>query len=436
LLRIAAIALLALLVAACSEPDPPSRGRVLLVGIDGATNKLIDPLIEAGELPHFARLAHEGVRGTMRPEPPILSPRIWTTVVTGREPEVHGIEDWVKRGSAGRLRLHSSLDRRVPALWNILSARGRTVGVVNWLMTQPPDVVHGVIVSDHAVPGMVASRLPMAKDIANKRFGKQPGEVYAPEVAIAYAFPEAWVERSARIRAEQTTPLTDVPNPFDAPGWGPGPIAEFLRGVHRDDELTLRTALEVDAAERPELLLVYLPGVDRVSHLLWQGIEPPQAEGVPVHPEPLRSRHRSALRAYYRFTDALLGRLLEGFAAEDLIVVVSDHGFEAATNPVTMSGIHESDASRDGILFIRGPGIPAGQRVSPIAAVDVAPTVLAWLGLPLADDWPGKPADFLLVAATERVKSYDDIAVERVATPASDVEDDILEKLRTLGYVE
>ena len=424
-------------LAACSEPSPPAQ-RALVVGLDGATDKVIAPLVARGELPHLARLAREGAHGSVRPGRPILSPRIWTTYATGHPPEEHGIADWVQRGDQGQLRLYSNLDRRVPALWNIASAAGREVGVVNWLITQPPDQVNGVMISDHAVPGMTDSRLPMARDIANQQFGSGQAEVVAPEVAVAYAWPTDWVERSEQIRGDDSGALTDVANPFTGPDWQGHAIFDFLRSVYRDDERTVATALEVAEALRPDLLLVYLPGIDRTSHLLWQGIETPAqpANGVTVHPPALRATHRRALLDYYRFTDALLGLLLEGFGPDDFVLVLSDHGFEASNSAVMMPGIHDSDAARDGVLYARGPGIAPGSRPEVIDDIDVLPTLLAATGLPLADALPGEPAPFVRVRRPPPVASYQDVPVQRVDTPASEVDETILEKLRTLGYVE
>ncbi|MCA9510641.1 MAG: MFS transporter, partial [Myxococcales bacterium] len=150
----ALVAIASAVVAGCGAddaerraPSAGARGRVLVVGLDGATEKVIAPLVAAGELPHLAGIARDGAHGPIRAGLPVLSPRIWTTVATGVEPEVHGILDWVRRAPDGELRLYSNLDRKVPAVWNIASAAGLRVGVVNWLITQPPDVVNGVMVS-------------------------------------------------------------------------------------------------------------------------------------------------------------------------------------------------------------------------------------------------------------------------------------------------
>jgi arylsulfatase A-like enzyme len=208
--------------------------------------------------------------------------------------------------------------------------------------------------------------------------------------------------------------------------------------VFRDDELTLRTALVVEEEFAPDLLMIYLPGIDRISHFLWQGIE------VPIDPEPgravqsaaQRATGRDQLLAYYRFTDALVGHLLARFGTNDFVFVLSDHGFEASRAALAMPGSHASERARNGILYARGPGIEAGTTAPALADADVLPTLLAALGLPQAADLPGRIAPFLEATALQSVASYADLPVERVETKASDVDAEILEKLRTLGYVE
>ncbi len=406
---------------------------MLVVGLDGATNRVIDPLVAAGELPNLARIAREGVRAAVRPAGPILSPRIWTTFATGLPAERHGVHGWGKPGAQGRARLYTNLDRRVPALWNIVGAAGRRVGVVNWLMTQPPDRVNGVMISDHGVPSVAARRMELAQEFAEEVFGVEVEEVVAPEVTIAYAWPLDWVRRSRAIRGEALPPLSDEPNPFAGEE---GAHAEFLRGIHRDDELTVHTALEVEEKVRPALLMVYLPGIDRVSHLLWEPIpsapEPGRAGSLPAQ----RTKALEQLFAYYRFSDALLGQLPAGFGPDDFVLVISDHGFEAGSGPPEMPGVHASERARDGILYARGPGIEPATTAPPLRGVDVLPTLLAALGLPQARDLPGQVAPFLEATPVEAVSSYADLPIERVETKASGVDEEILEKLRTLGYVE
>ena len=112
-----AVSVLAAGAAACSSQAPAPRGKVLLIGLDGAEWDIIDPLVEAGEMPNFARLMENGVYGKLRSlEPAAKSPAIWTTIATGKSPDAHGITTFVDEENGQPLTRNI---RRVRALWNI-----------------------------------------------------------------------------------------------------------------------------------------------------------------------------------------------------------------------------------------------------------------------------------------------------------------------------
>jgi hypothetical protein len=135
-------------------------------------------------------------------------------------------------------------------------------------------------------------------------------------------------------------------------------------------------------------------------------------------------------------TMALIGELLRESGSEDLVVVVSDHGSEARVAMGVLTGDHKSEKAIDGVIFARGFGIPAGAPAGPITINDVTPTILAWLGLPVAEDMDGHPAGFLDVPEVGRIPTYDVALVERLDLTPSGVEETILEQLRGLGYLE
>ena len=136
--------------AACNEPNRP--GRVLLVGIDGASLRVIEPMLRRGRLPNLGALAKRGVHGKLRSQEPIDSPPIWNTIATGMVPKKHGIPSFAHKDDSGEKHLFLSTDRKVPAVWNIISAAGHSVGVVNFWNTYPPDRLDGV---NHRVKGVV-----------------------------------------------------------------------------------------------------------------------------------------------------------------------------------------------------------------------------------------------------------------------------------------
>ena len=402
-----------------------SGGRVLLVGIDGATLRVAAPLIEEGKLPNLATLAREGVGGTLRSAQPMSSPRLWNTIATGKVPEKHGIVSFAYDGKDGTPHLFLSSDRRVHALWNIVSAAGLSVGVVNWWSTYPPERIEGVMVSDHLIAAEIENRQRMTKSVADP-----PGAV---------VFPGAWQPRITALM-ERDKPVTQFEDPFLAwrqlPRWVHN-SAERLSRRFWEDGLVVRIALDIQKKVKPDLLMVFLPGIDRVSHFLWGTLEPPEVYPPGLRPSPSqRKAGASTLRGYYEYTDALIGLLMAGYGPADLVMVVSDHGFEAGVALMQLTGIHDSEKAMEGVLFARGPGIPPGGSPGSISVNDVTPTVLAWLGLPLAQDMDGRPGEFLQVPPVEMIATYDTGEIERLSTAPSGAEEKIVEQLRGLGYLE
>jgi predicted AlkP superfamily phosphohydrolase/phosphomutase len=411
-----------LAVLACSRPR---TGRALLIGIDGASPRVVTPLIEAGRLPNLTAIAVAGVYAPLRSHPPITSPRIWTSIATGLLPDRHGILGFGYVDERGVRRLFTSSQRKVPAIWNILSAAGRRVAVVNWWNTYPVEKVDGVIVSDHLLVSDIRGR----KNITGAK----------EETLGTIAWPLEWDTR-AKARLEDDTPLTGVPDPFadreSLPGWSK---PERLSQRYQNDADVVRIALDAEAEVDPDLMLVFLPGIDRVSHVLWATLEPPEAY---KHPMPMNAQTRAAgaeaLRNYYVYTDALIGRLLERYDPErDLVMVVSDHGFEAGQKLGYLTGTHDGIEAIDGVFFARGPGIarPNGPHRR-FSVNDITPTLLAWLGLPPAQDMDGRPLPILETPVPTYVASYADTPVERLAVVPSGAEPDIIEQLDALGYLE
>ncbi|MBN1274498.1 MAG: alkaline phosphatase family protein [Candidatus Aminicenantes bacterium] len=71
-----------------------STFKVVFVGLDGADWRVIDPLIEKGELPNFTRLVDEGSSGPLRTLKNANSAVIWSSIFTGKTPKAHGIFDF------------------------------------------------------------------------------------------------------------------------------------------------------------------------------------------------------------------------------------------------------------------------------------------------------------------------------------------------------
>lgn len=434
---------LALILGVGCEADspssqPPFSGRVLLIGIDGASDRVLGPMMRAGRLPNLSRIANDGVYGPILSSYPLLSPRIWTTVATGKHSDKHGIRSWTRATRDGDLqRLNYSYDRKTHALWNILSSHGKTVGVVNWLTTYPPEVVRGVMVSSHTFPAEVGGKVFLGNLFAGQN-GKQLEPVKRGDARGPIVFPIEWTDRVLDERHQSAT-LTQVANAFLASDAITirGLTPEQMAGGYDHDEQLVSVTREIQQEKHPDLVMLLLQGIDRMSHLLWAGVEDPRAYPPETRWTPEQfAAGRVAVETYYQFTDALIGVLLEDVGPDDLVIVMSDHGFEAPqVSKKLLTGEHYSDAARDGVFFARGRDIRAGGGTQGITMNDVTPTVLTWLGIPIGDDMDGQPAAFLETTPKPSIPTHDTTAIRRLAG-ASGSDEAILKQLKQLGYIE
>ena len=98
--------------------------RTLLIGLDGATFSILDPLMDSGGMPNLKRLVESGVRAELNSVIPALTPPAWTSLMTGRSPGNHGIFDFLRfelRSGSRQLRVLDSDDVAVPTVWSLLA---------------------------------------------------------------------------------------------------------------------------------------------------------------------------------------------------------------------------------------------------------------------------------------------------------------------------
>ena len=109
-----------------------------------------------------------------------------------------------------------------------------------------------------------------------------------------------------------------------------------------------------------------------------------------------RRRYGQVLETAYERVDAMIGRALASLGPDDLLLVVSGFGMEPLTvgkrllerylgNP-GRSGSHED--APDGFLLAYGSAVAPGRK-DRASVVDVVPTVLYFLGLPVGHDMDG-----------------------------------------------
>jgi predicted AlkP superfamily phosphohydrolase/phosphomutase len=129
--------------------------KLLIIGLDGATFDLLDPLMDDGRMPNLRGLAAKGVRSDLLSVIPPVTPAAWTSFMTGKSPAKHGIFHFRQFDPlTGEERVHNSASISDTTLWEYMSAGGISVGVVNVPMTFPPLKVNGFLVSGVDTPSL------------------------------------------------------------------------------------------------------------------------------------------------------------------------------------------------------------------------------------------------------------------------------------------
>jgi tetratricopeptide (TPR) repeat protein len=377
--------------AAAPEPVPAIRDRVetgrpvVLLGLDGADWELLDRYIADGDMPHLAALRARAVWGELRSEEPMLSPLLWTTMMTGVSPLEHRILDFTRRApETGTPEPIPSSERRRPALWNMAAAGGLETAVYGLWATWPAEPVRGVLVSDRLFSFLYGDERPPA-GVAyppaydeHARAALRRAETAVDFERLRWFLP--WLEEErARRSLEAADPHAD-------------PVAA-LRRILIQTEVYARLALERLAAERPDLTVLYLEGTDAIGHV-FAPFAPPR---MPEVSESEFERFSEVPRRYHRFIDDLVGEVVAAAARRDAaVMVVSDHGFHWRDRPRTAPSNRTETAvlwhRPEGLYLLAAPGVEPRRLEQPAGGIrQVASTVLALLGLPPGSRPAGPP---------------------------------------------
>ncbi|HEY7112695.1 MAG TPA: alkaline phosphatase family protein [Thermoanaerobaculia bacterium] len=411
---------------------PGGRPPVFWIGLDGLDWELLDRLAAEGRMPNWKRLTAEGWSGVLESEYPLISPILWTTAATGVPPDVHRVLDFQETDpKTGAKNPISGFSRAVPAVWNEASAGGRKVGVVGWWATHPAEEVDGFFVSDRASP-ILFSGLPLA------------GAAYPVSLETAVA---QVLARDGKVSADDLAPYLDAASSDVAAALGSGAGMEnrivALSRVVAATRVTQRLARDLYDRQLPDLLAVYFEGTDEVGHV-FAPFTPPRPDCPAVSDEDF-GKYRRVVGAYYNLVDRLLGQWMRR-AEEDgaTLLVHSDHGFKwGADRPCGLASGNWATAAfwhrPQGVIAAWGKGVRRSADRGRARILDVAPTVLALLGLPADRTMPGAPVTgaFDGLAPPPRADVYSKIAVRRLpaASMSASESSEYAKKLLALGYL-
>jgi hypothetical protein len=366
----------------------PPRVRIIL--IDGASRGFIVQRVAAGQLPNFGKLIDRGALIELATLRPTQAEPVWTAAATGKYPPKTGARSefvYLVRGDEtdpvdllpdycfAQALLYQGFVRAEPLtaaslrarpMWDILADFNVPSGIVNWPLTRPARTTFGFLISDYfdeATSSPIRSGDPRAGDPTTA-------------VNIARGVFDRW----------QQVPESDVLPA--APASGPRPA-----GIRRArwDRAYAESEVELTAWFAPRLTALRLEAVDELGHAYLR-----DAETEPFGNVGRSDVERSPLDRYYAHLDGQIADAIAQTEPGDLLLVVSGFGMERTPlakrllsrliGETETTGSHE--AAPDGFLIAFGTHVLPGEYRRG-SVVDLAPTVLYYMGLPIGRDMDG-----------------------------------------------
>jgi hypothetical protein len=285
--------------------------KVLLLEINEITWNLIDPLIDRGLLPTFARLKREGAWAAPISVdlPPQLDPWItWTTVYTGRPQKDHNVFFLQQPPET----IHAQ------RIWELCDQAGLRVGIYGSLCSWPPQSVKGFYVPDTFAPDAATypeSLKPIQKlNLTYTRSVRLPSD-----------------QDGLRFKAKLGAQLIRM-------GLSVGTIRKIALQLARERQnpelrwqrVALQPIVNFDffralyRRHRPEFATFHTNHVAHYMHTYWKAMQPELFAQETTDSE--KQKYGRAIEYGYRAADDLLKRILELIDKETVLVVASSMG--------------------------------------------------------------------------------------------------------------
>lgn len=264
--------------------------KVVVVGLDGATFDILNPLMQRGLLPNLSRLIEEGVGAPLMSVVPPVSGPAWVSFMTGKNPGHHGIYDFYKFAPERKgKKIINFRDIQARSLWEVLTDHGKRVGAINVPITFPPYPVNGFMLTGMLTPPDAGERQSYPPGLYTEltdRFGAYSTDVW-------------WTS----YRANQKPQI----------------LRDMIACMDRRQEITLHLM-----REKPwDLFMTTITETDRLQHAFGDYLFGfPEVEKEADAPEV-----RRLLDEFFVRMDVHLGTLREAAGPEATLLIVSDHGF-------------------------------------------------------------------------------------------------------------
>jgi len=274
-----------------------STPKVFLLGIDGATWKVLDRMIALGLMPNTEKLMREGTRGILNSTIPYLTPVAWSSMLTGVKPSKHGIFGYnVMENREGMIigLLANRSKIKAPTVYDMYHQLAKKIISLNMPMSYPPSPDDGIVITGLMTPSRESTYF-YPGDLIDELAAQ--GIDYKIDITIAR---EEEGELEERIRLY----LADGARRF----------FEDLRHVTEEREKAVHYLL---GSKEWDLFQINFVSMDRIQHYLWNHIWEDGPDSVTLE----------RIKEHFAYLDEVIGKIYDRVKDDAILVMCSDHGF-------------------------------------------------------------------------------------------------------------
>lgn len=398
--------------------------KVLMLHWAGADWQLIQPLLDTDKLPNLKLIVEQGMMGKLMSLSPMVSPMLSTSLATGQYGDAHNILAYAQSNNSDiGIRPINSSDLQASPLWQLVNNAGKKAIAVGWPASQPATVFDGLVVSDD---------FARAK---GKSFAHWPLKTHSVSTSSLCDIMAELRLHPSEVSAEQILPF--IPN--------------LARIDQETDErlpllvATLSRASSIHGAatwlaeqQDWDLLMVHFDFIEVICDAFLQYCAPRMAHVSDLDAE----LYAQVVDGAYQFMDLLLGRYLELVGTDTKVMLVSNHGYLSGGLRLASKQQKTNNYSRHfrefGIFTCSGPGINTDQLLFGATVLDIAPTVLTLLELPVDSSMPGKVLNKIFTQpvsqSSKHYPKFNGLALAPI-DPSAYPELSLIGEWITLGYL-
>jgi predicted AlkP superfamily phosphohydrolase/phosphomutase len=271
--------------------------RVILIAWDGADWRILDPLLEQGALPNLQALLDRGQRETLRSTIPTHSWSAWPSFLTGVDPVDHGVYD-ILETVPGTHKQYPVTYKSIKArtFLDDLNAADKRMLLLDVPLTFPPPKVNGTLIAGGVLPKhrQFTSPEDLTQDLVKARL---EWPINGMSWTTYRNKPDAYLDEAYEVTGKRIA------------------VSEHL----------------MDNTEWDLMASVWV-SIDRTQHALSNYV-------APDHPDYVENRDTRIGRKtadIFRQADEAIGSFVSRAKPDDLILFISDHGFQSCTRTVNM----------------------------------------------------------------------------------------------------